>query len=92
MPRQIDYPAAIIKFQAWTMEVHNRINAIQREYAALKLAVDTGEGDPNTLILTPAQIAVMKADMEVLEAEVLALCSAYDVEPVEPEVTVEPEG
>jgi len=79
MPRQIDYPAAIIKFQAWTMEV-------------LKLAVDTGEGDPNTLILTPAQIAVMKADMEVLEAEVLALCSAYDVEPVEPEVTVEPEG
>ncbi len=83
MASHFDYTETINKFLNWTMEVHNRINAINHEYTALKKAVDTGEGDPNTLILTAGQITVMEDDMATLEREVRALCSAHDVEPVE---------
>jgi len=83
MSSHFDYPATINKFRDWTMEVHNRINTINHEYTALKKAKDTGEGDPNTLILTPAQLVVIGNDMAVLEAEIEDICSAHDVEPVE---------
>ena len=83
MPNLFDFPATIIKLHDWSHEIQDRIDQISTLYTALKKAVDTGEGDPNTLVLTPGQIAVIEADMAVLEAEVIALCSAHNVEPVE---------
>ncbi len=83
MTKQFDYPKTINKLLDWTMEIHNRVNQINHFYIALKKAKDTGEGDPNSLILTATQVAVIEGDMTVFEAEVEALCSAHDVEPIE---------
>lgn len=79
-----DYPATLAKLEDWG-DGMARLTAVMREkYRRLKEAIATGEGDPNGIILTPDQIAVLEADVMALEAEVEALCSAHDVEPIEP--------
>ncbi len=83
MPDHFDYPETLNVLLNWTREIHNTVNRLKHEYTALKLAADTGEGDPNGLILTPAQTAVIEADMAVIELQVNDLCSAHNVEQVE---------
>ena len=53
--------------------------------------LDTGEADPNNIMLTPGQRSVLEADIVALNAEIDALCSAHDVEPVEEVEEPEPE-
>ncbi len=78
-----DFPVTNQKLLEWTMAIHNRVNYLQHHYRELKQAVDTGEGDPNGILLNGDQIASLQAEMVDVETEILALCSAHDIEPVE---------
>ncbi len=80
---QINYSKTLSKLHAWTYEISNRISGLQTQYTVIGLAVSTGEGDPNSLILTPAQVVVLENDLVAIEQQVVAICSAHDVEPIE---------
>ena len=75
-----DYPKTITKLLDWSQGVHERVHQIEREYTTIKYALDTGEGDPNNIMLTPAQLAILASDIVVLNEEIEEKCSAYDVE------------
>ncbi len=88
-----DFLATNQKLLEWTMEIHNRVNYLQNHYRKLKYAVGTGEGDPNGIRLTADQKAELEAEMTAVETEILAFCSAHNVELVEiPEVEEEESG
>ncbi len=85
-----DYPATLQALTRWSHEMRDLTHSLQTKYAEIKKAIDTGEGDPNGITLTPAQTAELEAEVVTMEAEVGALCAAHDVEPIEVEEEPEP--
>lgn len=83
MASHYDYPATMEKLGNWVNELAHELTVRRQKYNEIKRAIVTGEGDPNGIMLTPGQVAELEAEVSVLEAEVLAVCSAHDVEPIE---------
>ncbi len=86
-----DYTATIKKLRDWAHDMTHVMSDLESKYERIKYAIDTGEADPNNIMLTPEQKATLEADIVALNAEIDALCSAHDVEPVELPEPEEPE-
>jgi len=82
---EVNYPATLVKLNARGIETLDDINLMRLFYEELDAAVKTGECSPNVLTLTNAQKVELANHKMELEQQIIDLCSALDVEPVEVE-------
>lgn len=80
---ETDYPETLTKLHDWAHEMTHTISDLRSLYGELESAINSGEGGPNNIILTPEQVATLGADMVTLKQQIIATCSAHNVEPVE---------
>lgn len=78
-----NYPATISKLRLWLSERDIESQSKARLYGDVCKAIETGEGDPNNIILNGDQIAQLESDKVEIEQWIIAACDFVGIEPVE---------
>lgn len=80
---ETNYPATLMSLKGWLDQNISEVVGKVKLYDEICTAIETGEGDPNELILNGDQIVKLETDKVEIEQWIIAACNFVGIEPVE---------